>query len=642
MADACCGACGDDTQLVSAVPVEGPGSRSPWWRDVAFLPSLLSGVFLVLGYALTWSGGDALSLIATGALWISLIAGASTFVPGALRYLRRGGLGVGLLMTIAAVGAVLLGHVGEAAALAFLFSLSETLEERAMARAQAGLRALLDLIPDTAQVLRPGNLMAQSIPVAEIRTGDTLIVAAGERIATDGTVSAGNSSVDTSAITGESIPVPVSPGDTVLAGSVNDSGALRVTATADGRDNSLTRIVELVQQVQARKGVRARLADRIARPLVPLVLIAAALIALYGIVIGDPATWIERALVVLVAVSPCALAIAVPVTVISAIGSASRLGVVIKSGVAFEEFGTIRTIAFDKMGTLTANKPRVVQIVSADDYDESELVRWAAALEAESSHPLASALMEAAEGSISQASGLTETAGHGIAGDVDGRHIRVGNPRWIDPASLTGSADTLAADGMTVIVVEADGNVAGVIGVRDELRPEAAEAIDMLHDQGLRTVMLTGDNQRTAQALAQQAGIDDVRAGQLPEQKAQAIGELAAEAPTAMIGDGINDTPALATATIGIAMGATGTAAAIESADIAFTGHDLRLIPKALAHARRGRRIMTANIALALAIIIVLFPLALFGLLGLAGVVLVHEVAEIVIILNGVRAARVR
>ena len=195
---------------------------------------------------------------------------------------------------------------------------------------------------------------------------------------------------------------------------------------------------------------------------------------------------------------------------------------------------------------------------------------------------------------------------------------------------------------MTVIVVEADGNVAGVIGVRDELRPEAAEAISMLHDQGLRTVMLTGDNQRTAQALAQQAGIDDVRAGQLPEHKAQAIGELAAEAPTAMIGDGINDTPALATATIGIAMGATGTAAAIESADIAFTGHDLRLIPKALAHARRGRRIMTANIALALAIIIVLFPLALFGILGLAGVVLVHEVAEIVIILNGVRAARVR
>ncbi len=629
--DACCG---PDPASSTDADAEEIELRPPWWRDTALLPSAIAGVFLLAGYILEWTGVPIPAVILQS---VALIAGASTFVPGAIRRLLRGRLGVGLLMTIAAVGAVLLGHVGEAAALAFLFSLAEALEDRAMDRAKEGLRALLSLIPDTVRVSRRSGDV--TIPAAEIRERDVLVVGAGERIATDGVVLEGRSSLDTSAVTGESIPVEVGPADAVIAGSVNGSATLRIEATADGRDNSLTQIVALVEQAHARKGDRARLADRIARPLVPAVLILAALVALFGVLVGDPWTWIERALVVLVAASPCALAIAVPVTVISAIGSASKFGVVIKSGEAFEQLGTIRAVALDKTGTLTRNEPAVVQVHASPGITRDDVLGWAAAVEATSSHPLATAITTAA-GDTAVATHVTEEAGHGITGQVDGRTIRVGNARWLHPGELRGTADAMAAHGMTVVVVEMDGRVAGLIGVRDELRPESAETVRMLHDQGIETIMLTGDNDRTARAIAEEAGITDVRAEQLPKDKADAIAALAASRPTAMVGDGINDAPALATATVGIAMGVKGSAAAIESADVAFTGHDLRLIPGALAHARRGRRIMTANIVLALAIIIVLFPLALFGVLGLAGVVLVHEVAEVVVILNGVRAAR--
>ncbi len=629
--DACCG---PDVVRKGAVDEGEVEVRPPWWRDVALLPSVLSGVLLLAGYTFEWTGLPVPALVLQAA---ALLAGAYTFVPGAIRRLTRGRLGVGLLMTIAAIGAVLLGHVGEAATLAFLFSLAEALEDRAMDRAKEGLRALLSLIPDTVRVSRlTGDI---TIPAADVRELDILVIGAGERVATDGVVIDGRSSLDTSAITGESIPVDVGPGDQVVAGSVNGSATLRIEATADGRDNSLTQIVTLVEQAHARKGERARLADRIARPLVPVVLIAATLVALFGFIVGDPGLWIERALVVLVAASPCALAIAVPVTVISAIGAASKFGVVIKSGEAFEQLGTIRTVALDKTGTLTRNQPTVVEVHPAPGTTRDDVLAWAAAVEASSSHPLAAAIAAAAPGSTA-ATAVTEDAGHGITGRVDGRTIRVGNDRWLDPGEHRPLAESMAAQGMTVVVVEADGRVAGLIGVRDELRPESAETVRMLHAQGIETIMLTGDNDRTARAIAAAAGISDVRAQQLPADKAAAIEALAESRPTAMVGDGINDAPALATATVGIAMGVRGSAAAIESADVAFTGHDLRLIPSALAHARRARRIMTANIVLALAIIVVLFPLALFGVLGLAGVVLVHEVAEVIVILNGVRAGR--
>ncbi|MFC7403086.1 heavy metal translocating P-type ATPase [Citricoccus sp. GCM10030269] len=619
------------------VPTSARASpREHTWspEDASLWLAILSGVALAVGFGLNWSGAEIPGLLLQ---WLALAAGALTFVPGALRGLLRGRLGVGLLMTISAVGAVLLGHVGEAAALAFLFSLAEALEDRAMDRAKGGLRALLSLMPETARIARDQGVA--TIPAAEVREQNVLLVGAGDRAATDGVVLQGHSSLDLSAVTGESIPVAVTPGDPVPAGAINGSGTLRIEATASARDNSLTQIVSLVEQAHARKGVRARLADRMTKPLIPAVLVIAAVIALFGLLTGDPATWIERALVVLVAASPCALAIAVPVTVISAIGSASTYGVVITSGQAFEQLGTIRTVAFDKTGTLTRNEPRVVEVRTAPGHDQAELLRNAAALESSSSHPLAAAIIAAAPG-IAPAQEVTEEPGFGLRGRVGAAHLRLGTPRWLYPGPLRAEAEEMAARGMTVVVVEIDGGTAGVIGIRDELRPEAAETIRLFSARGIRTVMVTGDHSTTARALAAEAGIQDVRWEQLPADKAAVIEELVAEAPTAMVGDGVNDAPALAAATVGIAMGSSGSRAAVESADVAFTGHDLRLIPGVLAHVRRGRRIMTWNIGVALAIIVVLFPLALFGILGLAGVVLVHEIAEVLVIVNGVRAAR--
>lgn len=624
-----------------------PEEHGPWWKDTELMFPITAGVFCITAFILDHTVSPTAAFVC---YWVALIAGGWTFIPGSLRQLVTGKgqsrMGVGLLMTIAAVGAVLLGHVGEAAALAFLFSISETLEDRAMDRAQQGLRALLSLMPNTARVVRDD--VETTVPASEVQASDVLIVGAGERVATDGTVIAGQSWLDTSAITGESIPVGVCPGSSVSAGSVNGSGTLRIRATSDGRDNSLTQIVRLVEQAQSAKGKRARFADRVARPLVPAVLVASLLIVLFGFLVGDPATWTQRALVVLVAASPCAMAIAVPVTVISAVGAASKLGVVIKSGVAFEQLGTIQTVAFDKTGTLTENNPQVVAThVVVDD-----ALPMAAAVESASSHPLSRAIVAAAAepGTNNTDIALTahevqEQPGRGLIGVVKGKRIRVGSPQWIPTDGANGLANRVAEmsqAGMSVVVVEVDGTPAGVLGIRDELRPEAAAAVQALADQGMRSVMLTGDQEVTAQAIAAQAGIpsDRVWAGQLPADKARVVAELVDKSPTAMIGDGINDAPALAAATVGIAMGVTGSDAAIESADVAFTGSDVRLIPVALAHARRGRRIMTGNIGLALAIIVVLFPLALFGVLGLAAVVLVHEVAEVIVIGNGLRAGR--
>ena len=597
---------------------------------------VFSGVAFFAGMVCEWSGAGIPALVL---FWIGLLLGASTFTPGAIRKLLKGKLGISLLMTISAVGAVILGYVEEAAALAFLYSIAEALEDKAMDRARGGLRALLKLVPETVTVRRDGASV--EIAAKALTVGQIMLVRPGERVATDGIVRSGRSSLDTSAITGESIPVEVEPGDAVSAGSINTSGALEIEASAAGTDNSLTTIVELVEQAQAEKGDRARLADRIARPLVPGVLILAALVALIGSLFGDPELWITRALVVLVAASPCALAISVPLTVVAAIGAASKFGVIIKSGAAFERFGTIRHVAVDKTGTLTRNQPAVTAVLTVDGVTERQALDWAAALEQHSTHPLAAAITAAAPG-IPAAVDVTEQAGNGIEGTVDGTRITVGSPRWLDADRLGSQVTSLEEQGMTVVIVHRDGTPVAAIGVRDELRPEVPEVVRTLADQGVGVTMLTGDNARTARALAAQAGISDVRAELRPEDKAAAIGELSQAGSVAMIGDGINDAPALAAADIGIAMGATGSDAAIESADVAFTGHDLRLIPRAFDHARRGRRIINQNIILSLLIITALLPLALFGVLGLAAVVLVHEIAEVIVILNGLRAARTR
>ena len=626
MSDACCGP-RDDVELDA-------GPERLWQvRELQFagLAAVLLAVGWIVGRVGYEGAEEAVELAAVA-------AGASTFVPDAVRNLRHGRIGVGTLMTIAAIGAVALGQFAEAALLGILFSIAEGLEHYAVSRTRRGLRALLSLVPPTASVLRDGA--ETNVAPGDLVVGDVMVIRPGERAATDGTIRTGQTSLDLSAITGESVPVEAGPGSDVFAGAINGGGAIEVGVTALAADSSLARIVHIVEQAQERKGAGQRLADRIARPLVPVIMALAAAIAAVGAVFGDPMLWLERALVVLVAASPCALAIAVPLTVVAAIGVASRHGALIKGGAAVEDLGRIKVVALDKTGTLTRNQPRVVEVVTTDDLSDVDALRWAAALEARSEHPLAQAILSAA-GDGPAASDVTAVPGHGLHGDLDGHRLRLGKPSWVAPGPLAGDVERLQAAGATVVVLSRDEQPVAAIAVRDELRPEAAEAVSLLTRLGITVAMLTGDNTRTAQAVATEAGITTVHSELLPEDKAALLSTIAKGRAIAMVGDGINDAPALATADIGIAMGAMGTDVAIETADVALMGEDLRHLPQMLAHSRRARRIMVQNIAFSLAIIAVLIPLAAFGVLGLATVVLFHESAEVFVILNAVRAARI-
>ncbi|MCG7433067.1 cadmium-translocating P-type ATPase [Kocuria indica] len=629
MSDAC--GCSDEKNETGEAGEEAEG----FWQVREVRAAAIAGVLLLAGWALSMVGVPlwvALSL-ETAAL---LVAGW-TFVPSTLRRLARGKIGVGTLMTIAAVGAVALGQIEEAAMLAFLYAIAEALEEYSVARTRRGLRALLDLVPDQATVLRGG--VQVTVAPAELVPGDRMVVRPGERVATDGRILTGRTSVDTSALTGESVPVEVGPGSEVFAGSINGTGPLEVEVTSTAENNSLAKIVHIVETEQSRKGPGQRLADAIASKLVPGILIVAALIVAYGFIVGEPALWFERALVVLVAASPCALAISVPVTVVASVGAASRIGVLIKGGAAVETLGKIGTIALDKTGTLTRNNPAVIEVATTPGVTRQRVLGLAAGLEARSEHPLARAIL-AATPERAEVTQVDTVPGAGLYGTFEGARLRLGRPGWITPGPLAADIERMQRAGATAVLIEQDGSVIGAIAVRDELRPEAREVITRLNRAGYTTAMLTGDNTLTATALAEAAGITQVHADLRPEDKAEIIRTLKAQRPTAMVGDGVNDAPALATADIGIAMGAMGTDVAIETADIALMGEDLHHLPQALEHARRTRSIMLQNVGVSLALIAVLIPLALFGILGLAAVVLVHEVAEILIIGNGVRAGR--
>lgn len=627
--------CGDPT--CSSPPAERDTAPGRWWASSAVRWSTAAGALWITGLLVGWiTGATAVpTLLYAGAI----VAGGRTFVPSTLRALLKGRLGVGTLMTVAMVGAVLLGEVGEAAMLAFLFSLAEALEDHAVARTRHGLRALLDLVPARATVLREGA--EHTVGPEELAPGDVLLVRPGERVATDGAVRSGRSALDTSTVTGESVPVEAVPGTEVFAGTVNGGGVLEVDVTARVADNSLSRLVHIVEREQVRKGAAQRLAARIARPLVPVILAAAALIAVAGSLAGDPATWIERALVVLVAASPCAFAISVPVTVVAAIGAASRSGVLVKGGAALESFGAVRTVALDKTGTLTRNDPSVVAVEPAPGHTREQVLAVAAALEARSEHPLAAAIL-AASPAPEPASDVEAVPGQGLTGTVDGASARLGRPGFVEPGDLGGTVAELQGQGATTVLVEHGGRVLGAVAIRDELRPEAAATVAELHRMGLRTVVLTGDNERTATALAVQAGVGEVHADLRPEDKSARIDALRRHGAVAMVGDGVNDAPALATADVGVAMGAMGTDVAVEASDVALMGEDLRTLPRALAHARRSRRIMLQSLVLSGGILVALVPLAALGVLGLAAVILIHELAEVLVIANGVRAGRRR
>jgi cation-transporting ATPase G len=629
MADACCEPEGGSEQID-----EEP---ERFWQLDEARAAAASGILLAVGLAADLGGQD---WVAMAAYVTALVAGGSTFVPGAARRLLRGRLGVDTLMAVAASGAVILGELGEAASLAFLFSISEALEGYALTRTRRGLRALLALVPDRVTVL--GVDGQRAVDPAELVPGDVLLVRPGERVATDGIVRRGRSALDLSAITGESMPIECAPGDAVHAGTINGRGVLEVEATAATADSSLARIVRIVEDAQERKGHGQRMAERVARPLVPGIMLVAAVVALAGSLLGSPDVWLPRALVVLVAAAPCAFAISVPVTVVAAIGAATRGGTLIKGGSALEALAGVSAVAFDKTGTLTRNEPRVTEVVAAAGVESGDVLATAAALEAGSEHPLAAAILAAAPG-LPAATGVQALVGHGLVGTVGDAPARLGKPGFVGPGPLGSDVVRLQEAGATVILVERAGTLLGAVAVRDELRTEAAAVVRDLRRQGFRRIiMLTGDNERTARTLGREADVDEVHAELLPKAKVDAVQRLKTEARVAMVGDGINDAPALATADVGIAMGAVGTDVAIEAADVALMGEDLSHLPAAFAHARRARRIMRQNLALSATILLVLVPLAALGAMGLAAVVATHELAEVLVIANGVRAGRLR
>ena len=625
MTDPCCG---DESRELDEAPEK-------LWQLRAVQAAGAAGVFLVGAFLLDRTGRPAL---ATGLYFAALVVAGSTFVPGTLRALLRGRLGVGTLMTIAAAGAVALGEVGEAASLAFLFSISEALEDFALTRTRRGLRALLDLVPDRVTVRRGATEFEIEPP--DLVVGDVMIVKSGQRLATDGVVRDGRSTLDLSAITGESIPVEVMPGQPVFAASINGSGVLEVEVTVRPAESSLARVVHVVEEAQERKGTSQRLSERIARPLVPGIMAVAAGVAVVGSLAGDPQVWIHRALVVLVAAAPCAFAISVPVTVVAAVGAATRMGALIKGGAALEALAGVRVVALDKTGTLTRNRPAVVEVVPTDGVTREDVLRVAGGLEARSDHPLAVAII-AASGDVPAASEVRNYAGHGLVGRIAGREARLGKPGFVPVTGIERDVARMQQAGSTVVLVEHDFRVIGAVAVRDELRPEAAGVVTALRDMGIsRVAMLTGDNELTASAIGRAVGVNEVRADLLPEDKMRAVRELQARGSTAMVGDGINDAPALATADVGVAMGAVGSDVAIEAADVALLGEELTHLPEVIAHALRAGRIMRQNLGLSAAILVVLIPLAGLGVLGLAAVVAAHEIAEVFVIANGVRAGR--
>lgn len=634
MSDACCAPGAAPPKDEEATPDAGPVRL---WQVRELQCAAVAAVLLAVGWGVGRAGWNVAAVILEiGATVIAI----STFAPAAVRGLWHRRIGVGTVMTVAALGAIALGKFAEAAMLGVLFSVAEGLEYYAVTRTRRGLRALLSLVPPTATILRDGREV--DVAPSELAVDDVMVLRPGARAATDGVIRSGRTSLDLSAITGESVPVEAGPGSDVHAGAINGGGVIEIKVSTPADDSSLARIVHIVEDAQERKGTGQRLADRIARPLVPAIVALAAATAAIGSAVGDPTVWLERALVVLVAASPCALAIAVPLTVVAAVGAASRQGALIKGGAALEKLGTVTTVALDKTGTLTRNTPTVVAVLLADGVTESALMSAAAAVEARSEHPLAAAILAAAPADIPTADDVTAVPGNGVSGQVGSAAVRLGKPAWVEPRELAHDVTYWQEQGATVVVVERDGRLLGAIAVRDELRPEAAEAVFLLTRHRISVAMLTGDNHPTARSLATQAGITTVHAELLPEDKATLVTSLRTQGRggIAMVGDGVNDAPALATADVGIAMGAMGTDVAIETADVALMGEDLRHLPQVMRLARIARSIMLQNIALALLIITALIPLAAFGVLGLATVVLIHESAEVIVILNAIRAAR--
>lgn len=652
---------GPEADRRAGAPVVGPGGKPmkvaiASRRELAMLG--LAGALAIAAELVAWMTKTERSapalVMSAGAV---LLGGLPTLLKGLIA-LRTFTLNINFLMTIAVAGAFAIGEYPEAAVVVVLFAVAELIEQYSLERARNAVRALMEMAPETAFVKQADGSWKET-SVGEAPVGAVVRVRPGERLPLDGVVVAGESAVNQAPITGESVPVDKAVGDQVFAGTINESGLLEFRTTGGRDQTTLARIIRTVQDAQAARAPTQRFVDRFARVYTPVVCIVAGLVALVPWLAFDQQfyPWLYKALVLLVIACPCALVISTPVTVVSGLAAAARRGILIKGGAYLEEGRRLRVLALDKTGTITQGQPRLTDIVPLDATSPDEVLRIAAALDSGSDHPVARAVVtgwyervKGRPGSLPVVDGFKSITGRGVEGRIDGQSYFVGNHRMAEERNVCTPAVEaelvkLEAQAKTAIVVsrEQPAQILGVLAVADTPRESSVEAVRSLHALGVRTVMLSGDNQRTAEAVARAVGIDDARGGLLPEDKITAIEEMSAKygpGTVGMVGDGVNDAPALAKADIGFAMGAAGTDVALETADVALMRDDLRAAPEFIRLSRRTSAILKQNITISLAAKAVFFVLTLAGAGSLWMAVLADVGATLAVTANALRVRR--
>ncbi|MFB1100441.1 heavy metal translocating P-type ATPase [Terribacillus sp. JSM ZJ617] len=641
-------------QAPQEVKEETKEEKVPFYKKHSTL--LYSALFFVFGYLSANVNGD--GNIVTALLFVAsmLVGGLSLFKVG-LQNLLRFEFDMKTLMTIAVIGGAIIGEWAEVAIVVILFAISEALERFSMDRARQSIRSLMDIAPKEALVRRNGQEIM--IHVDDIAVGDIMIVKPGQKIAMDGVVVSGYSAVNQAAITGESVPVEKTVDDEVFAGTLNEEGLLEVKITKLVEDTTISKIIHLVEEAQGERAPSQAFVDKFAKYYTPIIMVIAALVAIvpplfFG---GGWETWVYQGLAVLVVGCPCALVISTPISIVSAIGNAAKKGVLVKGGVYLEEMGALKAIAFDKTGTLTKGVPAVTDYnVLNKQINGKELLSIITALEYRSQHPLASAIMKKAEEenitySDIQVEDFSSITGKGIKGIVNGITYYIGSPKLFKELLTTGfdkdlekNVATLQNQGKTAMIIGTEKEILGVIAVADEVRESSKEIIQKLHQLGIKkTIMLTGDNKGTANAIGQHVGVSDIQAELMPQDKLDYIKQLRSEfGNVAMVGDGVNDAPALAASTVGIAMGGAGTDTALETADVALMGDDLRKLPFTVKLSRKALNIIKANITFAIAIKFIALLLVIPGWLTLWIAILSDMGATLLVALNSLRLMKVK
>ncbi|SFR17399.1 heavy metal translocating P-type ATPase [Desulfoscipio geothermicus] len=619
------------------------------WHDRKLMLTVLSGLFLLAGFSAALL--NAPDRVVVGFFLATMLSGGFFVARSALYSVKSLSLDMNVLMSVAAIGAAAIGEWAEGATVVFLFALGNMLQAYSMDKTRRSIRALMELAPREALVRRGGREI--KLPVEVIVVGDIVIVKPGEKIAVDGKVVEGVSMVNQAPITGESMPVAKKPGDEVFAGTINEEGALEIAVTRQARDTTLARIVNMVEEAQAQRAPSQQFVDVFAKYYTPAVIaMAVAVTVIPTLALGLPfKPWLERALILLVIACPCALVISTPVSIVSAIGSAARRGVLIKGGAYLEEAGALKVVALDKTGTLTEGRPEVTDVIAVGGHVEMDVLGIAAAVEKRSQHPLALAIIRYAGRTgvtVPDSVEFQSITGKGAGAIINGRPYYIGNPGLfaglgLDIATVRNIVTGLQNEGKTAMLVGSGDEIMGIIAVADRVRENGGVTVQGLRAAGIqRIVMLTGDNTGTARAIAAELGLDGFKAELLPEDKQRAIKELQGRyGKVAMVGDGINDAPALATANIGIAMGGVGTDTALETADITLMADDLTKLPYAMDLSRRALKIIKQNITFALLVKALFIAGTFWGVTNLWMAVFADTGAALLVIANGLRLMRV-